>query len=111
MVVKNSCGEDGAGVHRAREEEPRRINFGSGSSSSRIAGELLQQMAGIELLHVPYKSNPLAVADMLGGTIDMMITDTTRGLPQVQAGKLRALLLRRQALAPGPDLPTISKQA
>ena len=67
-------------------------------------------MAGIELLHVPYKSNPLAVADMLGGTIDMMITDTTTGLPQVQAGKLRALGYsgdKRSRLA--PDLPTISE--
>ena len=67
-------------------------------------------MAGIELLHVPYKSNPLAITDMLGGTIDMMITDTTTGLPQVQAGKLRALGYsgdKRSRLA--PDLPTISE--
>lgn len=92
------------------KKNPGKINFGSGSSSSRIAGELLQQMAGIELLHVPYKSNPLAVADMLGGTIDMMITDTTTGLPQVQSGKLRALGYsgdKRSRLA--PDLPTISE--
>lgn len=87
-----------------------KVNFASGSSSSRIAGELLQQMAGIQLLHVPYKSNPLGITDMLGGTIDMMITDTTTGLPQVQAGKLRALAYsadKRSRLA--PDLPTISE--
>jgi tripartite-type tricarboxylate transporter receptor subunit TctC len=83
------------------KKNPGKVNFGSGSSSSRIAGELL---------HVPYKSNPLAIADMLGGTIDMMITDTTTGLPQVQAGKLRALGYsgdKRSRLA--PDLPTISE--
>ncbi len=92
------------------KKSPGKVNFGSGSSSSRIAGELLQQMAGIELLHVPYKSNPLAVTDMLSGTIDMMITDTTTGLPQVQAGKLRALAYsgdKRSRLA--PDLPTIAE--
>ncbi len=92
------------------KKSPGKVNFGSGSSSSRIAGELLQQMAGIELLHVPYKSNPLAVTDMLSGTIDMMITDTTTGLPQVQAGKLRALGYsgdKRSRLA--PDLPTIAE--
>jgi tripartite-type tricarboxylate transporter receptor subunit TctC len=92
------------------KKNPGKVNFGSGSSSSRIAGELLQQMAGIELLHVPYKSNPLAITDMLSGTIDMMITDTTTGLPQVQAGKLRALGYsgdKRSRLA--PDLPTISE--
>ena len=48
-------------------------------------------MAGVQLLHVPYKSNPLAVTDLLGGQIDMMITDTATGLPQVKSGKLRAL--------------------
>ena len=92
------------------KKNPGKLNFGSGSSSSRIAGELLQQMAGIELLHVPYKSNPLAITDMLSGTIDMMITDTTTGLPQVQAGKLRALGYsgdKRSRLA--PDLPTIAE--
>ncbi|HSV60721.1 MAG TPA: tripartite tricarboxylate transporter substrate binding protein, partial [Variovorax sp.] len=69
------------------KKEPGKYSFGSGSSSSRIAGELLQQMAGIELLHVPYKSNTLAVTDLLGGQIHMMITDTATGLPQVKAGK------------------------
>jgi tripartite-type tricarboxylate transporter receptor subunit TctC len=48
-------------------------------------------MAGIQILHVPYKSNPLAINDLLGGQIDMMITDTATGLPQVQGGKVRAL--------------------
>ena len=53
------------------KKQPGKLTFGSGSSSSRIAGELLQQMAGIEILHVPYKSNPLAITDLLGGQIDM----------------------------------------
>jgi tripartite-type tricarboxylate transporter receptor subunit TctC len=72
-------------------KNPGKLSFGSGSSSSRIAGELLQQMANIQFLHVPYKSNPLAITDLLGGTIDFMITDTATGIPQVQAGKVRAL--------------------
>ena len=72
------------------KQEPGKLSFGSGSSSSRIAGELLQQMADVKLLHVPYKSNPMAVTDLLGGQISMMITDMATGLPQVQSGKLRA---------------------
>jgi tripartite-type tricarboxylate transporter receptor subunit TctC len=52
---------------------------------------MFQQLAGVELLHVPYKSNPLAINDLLGGQIDMMITDTATGLPQVKGGKVRAL--------------------
>ncbi|SAI05343.1 exported protein [Bordetella ansorpii] len=92
------------------KKNPGKMSFGSGSSSSRIAGELLQQMAGVQLLHVPYKSNPPAVTDLMGGQIDMMITDTATGLPQVKAGKLRALGvtgLKRSPLA--PDVPTIDE--
>ena len=49
------------------KKSPGKLTFGSGSSSSRIAGELLQQMAAIQILHVPYKSNPLAITDLLAG--------------------------------------------
>jgi tripartite-type tricarboxylate transporter receptor subunit TctC len=105
-----------SGAHNVKEflelarKNPGKLTFGSGSSSSRIAGELLQQMAGVQILHVPYKSNPLAVTDLLGGQIDMMITDTATGLPQVKSGTLRALGvtgLKRTALA--PDVPTIDE--
>jgi tripartite-type tricarboxylate transporter receptor subunit TctC len=92
------------------KKDPGKYSFGSGSSSSRIAGELFQQMAGVQLLHVPYKSNPLAVTDLLGGQIDMMITDNATGLPQVKGGKVRALgmsSLKRSPLA--PDVPTIDE--
>jgi len=90
--------------------QPGKISFGSGSSSSRVAGELFQQMAGVELLHVPYKSNPLAINDLLGGQIQMMITDMATGLPQVKGGKVRALGVSMQKRSPlAPELPTISE--
>jgi tripartite-type tricarboxylate transporter receptor subunit TctC len=92
------------------KKEPGKYSFGSGSSSSRMAGELLQQMADIKLLHVPYKSNTLAVTDLLGGQISMMITDTATGLPQVRAGKLRALGMSSAKRSPlAPDVPTIAE--
>ena len=94
----------------AAKKSPGKLTFGSGSSSSRIAGELLQQMAGIQILHVPYKSNPLAITDLLGGQIDMMITDSATGIPQVKGGKVRALGvtgLKRSPLA--PEIPTIDE--
>ena len=92
------------------KKEPGKLTFGSGSSSSRIAGELLQQMAGIQILHVPYKSNPLAITDLLGGQIDMMITDTATGLPQVKAGKVRALGVTAKKRSPlAPDIPTLDE--
>ncbi|MGJ7496867.1 Bug family tripartite tricarboxylate transporter substrate binding protein [Variovorax sp. RT4R15] len=92
------------------KKEPGKYTFGSGSSSSRIAGELLQQMADIKLLHVPYKSNTLAVTDLLGGQINMMITDAATGLPQIKGGKLRALGVSGASRSPlAPDVPTIAE--
>ncbi|MFP5404980.1 MAG: Bug family tripartite tricarboxylate transporter substrate binding protein [Gammaproteobacteria bacterium] len=92
------------------KKNPGKMTFGSGSSSSRIAGELFQQMADVKLVHVPYKSNPAAVTDLLGGQIDMMITDAATGLPQVVNGKLRALGVSSQKRSPlAPDVPTIDE--
>lgn len=111
MVVNPSSPAKTVGEFLAQaKQQPGKLSFGSGSSSSRIAGELLQQMAGVQLLHVPYKSNPLAVTDLLGGQIDMMITDTATGLPQVKSGKLRALGVTGTARSPlAPDVPTIAE--
>jgi tripartite-type tricarboxylate transporter receptor subunit TctC len=91
-------------------KEPGKLSFGSGSSSSRVAGELFKQMSHTDILHVPYKSNPAAVTDLMGGQIDMMITDTATGLPQIKGGKLRALgvsTARRIGLL--PEVPTIDE--
>ena len=111
MVINPSSSAKTVGDFLAlAKQSPGKLSFGSGSSSSRIAGELLQQMADIKLLHVPYKSNPLAVTDLLGGQIDMMITDTATGLPQVTSGKLRALGFTGGQRSPlAPDVPTISE--
>src|SRR5206468_174603 len=75
----------------AATKSPGKLNFGSGSSSSRVASELLKQMAGIDVVNVPYKSNPIAITDLLGGQIDFMFADSSTALPQVNSGKLRAL--------------------
>ena len=72
--------------------------------------ELFQQMTGTRLNHVPYKSNPLAITDLLGGHIDMMIVDMPTGLPQVQAGKLTALAVTSTQRSPqAPELPTMNE--
>jgi len=111
MVVNQQSPAKSVGEFIAMaKKEPGKYSFGSGSSSSRMAGELLQQMADIKLLHVPYKSNTLAVTDLLGGQINMMITDTATGLPQVRAGKLRALGMSGAKRTPlAPDVPTIAE--
>ncbi|MDB5732853.1 MAG: transporter substrate-binding protein [Variovorax sp.] len=92
------------------KKSPGKLNFASGSSSSRVAGELFRQMTGIDVVHVPYKSNPIAITDLLGGQVDFMFTDAPTALPQVNGGKLRPLAVsgtRRLAAAPG--VPTVEE--
>ncbi|NRF65742.1 tripartite tricarboxylate transporter substrate binding protein [Aquincola sp. S2] len=92
------------------KQSPGKLSFGSGSSSSRVAGEMFKQLSGTDILHVPYKSNPNAVTDLLGGQIDLMITDTATGLPQIKAGKLRALgVSTTKRIALLPEVPTIDE--
>jgi tripartite-type tricarboxylate transporter receptor subunit TctC len=92
------------------KQSPGKLSFGSGSSSSRVAGEMFKQLSGTEILHVPYKSNPQALTDLLGGQIDMMITDTATGVPQIKGGKLKALgVSTTKRIALLPDVPTIDE--
>ncbi|UUX94885.1 tripartite tricarboxylate transporter substrate binding protein [Aquabacterium sp. J223] len=94
----------------AAKKTPGRLSFGSGSASSRVAGEMFKQLSGTDILHVPYKSNPGAITDLLGGQIDLMITDTATGLPQVRAGKLKPLGFSTQKRSPQlPDVPTLDE--
>lgn len=92
------------------KKNPGKLSFGSGSSSSRMAGEMLKQLGGVDILHVPYKSNPLAITDLMGGQIDLMITDVSTGIPQIQAGKLKALgFSTEERSVMLPDVPTIAE--
>lgn len=89
---------------------PGKLNFGSGSSSSRVAGELLSQMAKIKVVNVPYKSNPLGLTDLMGGQIDYMFADIPASVALVQSGKLRALAVSgTKRLAAVPNVPTVDE--
>ena len=90
--------------------QPGRLSFAYGSSLSRLNGEMLRSMAGIDIVPVPYKSNPQGVTDLLGGQVQFMFTDTVTALPHVKAGKLKALGItsgRRSVLM--PEVPTIAE--
>ena len=111
LVVNASAAYKNVGdLIAAAKAAPGKLSFGSGSSSSRVAGEMLKQLAGVDILHVPYKSNPLAITDLLGGQIDLMITDTSTGVPQIKSGKLKALgYSTKVRSAQLPDVPTLDE--
>ena len=87
---------------------PGTLTFGSGSSSARVAGEMLRVRGGFEMLHVPYKSNPLAVTDLLGGQISLVFADISKTLPQIRAGKVKGFGVSSAQRSPlAPELPTM----
>src|SRR6476619_4956813 len=71
--------------------QPGKLTFGSGNGSARGAAELFRIMAKVDLLGVPYKTQPQVIADLLGGRIDVTFSDFTTGLPPVRSGQARGL--------------------
>lgn len=89
---------------------PDKINFGYGSSSVRAAAELYKQLTGIRMTGVPYKTNPQAAMDLVGGRLDLVIADTVTLTPLVESGKLRALAVTGPKRLPTlPQLPTMAE--
>jgi len=78
-------------ITRKSKMSPGAVSYGSGNSSSRVAAELYGLTVGSKLLYVPYKGNPNALVDLMGGRIDLMFSDTTSAMPQIKGGKVRAL--------------------
>lgn len=89
-------------------KEPGKYSYASGSSSAIVSGATFARLAGIDLLHVPYKSSPPALTDVIAGRVSMMFVDVPTGLPHVNAKVLKPLAVttkRRSALL--PELPTM----
>jgi tripartite-type tricarboxylate transporter receptor subunit TctC len=90
------------------KKDPGKLSYASGSSSAIVSGATFARLAGIDLLHVPYKSSPPALTDVIAGRVSMMFVDVPTGLPHVQGKVLKALAVttkRRSALL--PELPTM----
>ena len=83
VVPPNSPFKTVADIVAEAKKRPGQINFGSGSSSSRMASEMFKQLAGVQMVNVPYKSNPLVITDLMGGQLDFMFTDAATGVPQI----------------------------
>jgi tripartite-type tricarboxylate transporter receptor subunit TctC len=89
---------------------PGKVNFGSAGSGSTLhmCGELLKLAAGIDIQHVPYRGSAPAVADLVSGQIQMMFDNAPSAIPQVKAGRIRALAQTSAARSPLlPDVPTM----
>jgi tripartite-type tricarboxylate transporter receptor subunit TctC len=90
---------------------PGKINMASAGvgGPQHLAGELFKAMTGLNLVHVPYRGSTPAVTDMLAGNVQLMFDVTPTALPQVKAGKLRALAVTTKERIPAlPDLPSLS---
>ncbi len=91
---------------------PNQLNYASQGygTSGHLAGELFKSMAGVEIVHVPYKGSSPALTDLLGGQVQMMFIELSTVLGQIKAGKLRALAVgsetRNQYL---PDVPAMAE--
>ncbi len=89
---------------------PGKLSYASGNTSGIVAGETLKHWGGFEMLHVPYKSTPPALTDIIAGRVSMMFADFTTAMPHVSAGSLRALAqtrIKRSSLY--PELPTLDE--
>ena len=94
------------------KKNPGKISFGSSGTGSphHLAGELLKQMTGIDMVHVPYKGAGQAVQDLIGGQIPAIFTTLSTALPQMRGGKIKILGLVEAKRQPSvPEIPTMGE--
>jgi tripartite-type tricarboxylate transporter receptor subunit TctC len=100
-----------AQVLDAARRTPGKLTFGSATATTRLAGEMLKQLAGVQLLNVPYRANAATVTALLGREIDMMFSDTALVIPHARpGGPLRILGVTGQQRMPAlPEVPTLKE--
>jgi len=85
--------------------KPGKLSYASGSAGTLVPGAMLTFAANLDMVHVPYKSIPDGLKDVMGGQVDMMFTDMATGATQVKAGRVRALGI--SSLKPSPLMPEV----
>ena len=92
------------------KSKPGHVTFASASTSQLVSSSMLANMAGVELLNVPYKAGPAAMMDLIGGQVMMFTADFAVMLPQVKGGKVRGLAVTSAKRSPAiPELPTVNE--
>jgi tripartite-type tricarboxylate transporter receptor subunit TctC len=90
--------------------QPGKLNYGSSSATGRVASEAFRQMAGIDAVHIPYKTSAQAITDLMSGQLHFLVTDAGLGVAQAQAGRVKALAITSSRRVPAvPDLPTMAE--
>jgi len=94
------------------KSKPGTLNYGSSGTggSNHLAGELFQVMAGVKMVHIPYKGNAPALTDLVGGHVDLVFNGLTSAYPLIKSGRIRALAVtsaRRSAVL--PEMPTLDE--
>jgi tripartite-type tricarboxylate transporter receptor subunit TctC len=93
------------------KDNPGKLSFGSGGvgASHHLYGEMLKNLAGVQMTHVPYRGTVPALNDLIAGHIQVLFADPPPALPQIAAGKVRALAVTTAKRLPGaPDLPPLN---
>ena len=113
LVTSNALGTrnlaEFLAVARAKGKTLSYGSFGNGSSGH-LAFELLKKTYGFDMEHVPYKSTPQAMMDVIGGQIHAMLTDTPAAVPQAKAGKMTVLAIAADQRSPSlPEVPTFQE--
>lgn len=113
LVVRQDLAVDSvAELLELAKANPGKLSYGSSGSGGpqHLAMELLKQMAGLDIVHIPYKGEAPAATDLIGGRIDMSIISTTAVAPHILDGRIKALATTNQYQSPAfPDLPTVSE--
>jgi len=94
------------------KSRPGQLNYASAGTGTapHLSGELFNAMAGIRMVHIPYKGSPPAVTDLLAGEVALMFSPSSTVLPHVKTGRLRALAVTTAARLPSlPELPTVAE--
>jgi tripartite-type tricarboxylate transporter receptor subunit TctC len=92
------------------KSQPGKFNYGSSSATGRVASESFRQVAGIEAVHVPYKTSTQAVTDLDSGQLHYMVTDAGFGIAQAKGGRVNALAITSaKRVEAVPDLPTMAE--